>query len=302
MTITVDGCVHSARAGDPWCGAALRPRDRLAERRERCLRAAVSDVLVVSDGPSEGSVAAEDLLALAARADPARRRVLLDRVVVETLPVARALAHRYDGHGETLEDLVQVAALALVRAVHRYEPGRGRGLLPYAVPSITGELRRHLRDRAWGVRPPRRLQELRAALGAASAELVQRHGRSPTTAELAIAVGAAPAEVEEALAAAQALSLTSLDAALEGSDDGSSLRARLGQDDPRYEDVVERESVRGLLTSLTARDRRILELRYRRGWTQARIAVDVGVTQMQVSRLLTRMLAQVRAELVGEAA
>lgn len=241
------------------------------------------------DGP-------EALLDLASHADPARRRHLVDRVVVEHLPVARALAARFRDRGEPLDDLVQVACLALVKAAHHYEPGRGRGFLPYAVPSITGELRRHFRDRSWGVRPPRRLQELRAAAGAASAEITQSCGHRPTVEELAAALQEPADQVREALLASRDRRLTSLDAALEA-DATASLGTVLGVEDAGYDAVVDLLSVRTLLSSLSERDRRVLALRYHRGWTQARIAAEVGVTQVQVSRLLARMLSGVRAAL-----
>lgn len=246
----------------------------------------------------------EALLERAASAPPALRRRLVDRVVVDHLPVARALAARFRDRGEPLDDLVQVACLALVKAAQHYEPGRGRGFLPYAVPTITGELCRHFRDRSWGVRPPRRLQELRTAVGAAAAELTQACGRPPTAEELAAALGVAAAEVREALTASRDLRLTSLDAVLEdGSGDGAcALGDVLGVEEAGYDTVVDLLSAREALSALSARDRRVLVLRYHHGWTQARIAAEVGVSQVQVSRLLARMLSGVRAALEPEAA
>lgn len=251
--------------------------------------AAAARGLVDPDGP-------EALLERAAHATPAQRRHLVDRVVVDHLPVARAVAARFRDRGEPLDDLVQVACLALVKAAQHYEPGRGRGFLPYAVPSITGELRRHFRDRSWGVRPPRRLQELRTAAGAAAAAITQSHGRQPTVEELAAALQEPADQVREALVASRDLRLASLDAALEA-DATTSLGAVLGVEDAGYDTVVDLLSTRTLLSSLSERDRRVLVLRYHRGWTQARIAAEVGVTQVQVSRLLARMLSGVRAAL-----
>lgn len=245
----------------------------------------------------------EELLDQARRASTeAERHRLVDEVVVLNLPVARALAARFRDRGEQLDDLVQVASLALVKAAQHYEPGKGRGFLPYAVPTITGELRRHFRDRGWGVRPPRRLQELRLSLGAAAQELTHRAGHSPTVPELAEHLGVDQEEVIEALAAAQDYHLASLDAPMDGEADGVPLGATLGGEDERFDKVVDLVSVGPLLASLPERDRHILTLRFFRGWTQSQIAADIGVTQMQVSRLLSRTLARLRIQLEDQAA
>ncbi|MGQ7297284.1 SigB/SigF/SigG family RNA polymerase sigma factor [Quadrisphaera sp. KR29] len=241
--------------------------------------------------------ATEELLARASVADGAERARLLDEVVVLNLPVAKALAARFRDRGEQQDDLVQVASLALVKAAQGYQPGKGRGFLPYAVPTITGELRRHFRDRQWGVRPPRRLQELRLSLGAAAAELTQKIGRAPTVTQLSEHLGVDQEEVIEALAAAQDYHLASLDAPMDGEADGTPLGATLGEDDGAIDRVVDHVSVAPLLASLPERDRRILSLRFFRGWTQSQIAADIGVTQMQVSRLLARTLERLRAQL-----
>ena len=253
--------------------------------------------------PTSRERTTEELLERASAAtSEAERRRLVDEVVVLNLPVARALASRFRDRGEQLDDLVQVASLALVKAAQHYEPGRGRGFLPYAVPTITGELRRHFRDRGWGVRPPRRLQELRLSIGAAAQELTQSTGRSPTVAELSAELGVDQEEVIEALAAAQDYHLTSLDAPMDGEQDGVPLGATLGGEDDRFEKVVDLVSVRPLLASLSERDRHILTLRFFRGWTQSQIAADIGVTQMQVSRLLSRTLTRLRTQLEDQAA
>ena len=241
--------------------------------------------------------ATEDLLERASAASEPERSRLLDEVVVLNLPVAKALAARFRDRGEQLDDLVQVASLALVKAAQGYQPGKGRGFLPYAVPTITGELRRHFRDRQWGVRPPRRLQELRLSLGAAAAELTQRIGRSPTVAQLAEHLRVEQEEVIEALAAAQDYHLASLDAPMDGEADGTPLSATLGGDDGAIDRLVDHVSVAPLLASLPERDRRILSLRFFGGWTQSQIAADIGVTQMQVSRLLSRTLERLRVQL-----
>ena len=252
--------------------------------------------------PTAREQATEDLLERAWPAEEAERARLLDEVVVLNLPVARALAARFRDRGEQLDDLVQVASLALVKAAQGYQPGKGRGFLPYAVPTITGELRRHFRDRQWGVRPPRRLQELRLSLGAAAAELTQSIGHSPTVRQLAEHLRVDQEEVIEALAAAQDYHLASLDAPMDGEADGTPLGATLGEDDGAYDRLVDHVSVAPLLASLPERDRRILSLRFFQGWTQSQIAAEIGVTQMQVSRLLSRTLARLREQLDDAAA
>lgn len=243
----------------------------------------------------------DELVERAAAAPEPERRRLLDEVVLLNLPVARSIASRYRDRGEPLEDLVQVASLALVKAARGYEPGRGRGFLPYAVPTITGELRRHFRDRGWDVRPPRRVQELRLAVGNAVQELSQEIGRSPTVAELSERLDVDQEDVIETLAASQGYSATSLDAPVDG-EEGVSLGDTLGCEDDDLDRVVDCLAVEPLLASLPPRDRHILCLRFYRGWTQSQIAEDIGVTQMQVSRLLSRALARLRKAALEESA
>ncbi|MFZ5870894.1 MAG: SigB/SigF/SigG family RNA polymerase sigma factor [Actinomycetota bacterium] len=246
--------------------------------------------------------ATEDLLVRARdAADETERRRLLDEVVLLNLPVARGLASRYRDRGEAFDDLLQVASLALVKAAQGYEPGKGRGFLAYAVPTITGELRRHFRDRGWHIRPPRRLQELRLSIEAAAQELSQATGHAPTVAELAAHLDASQEEVLEALAAAQGYTAASLDAPADG-DEGLPLGETLGAEDAELERVVDCLAVEPLLARLSPRDRHILSLRFYRGWTQSQIAEDIGVTQMQVSRLLSKALARLRSEVLDDAA
>jgi RNA polymerase sigma-B factor len=254
-----------------------------------------------AEAPTHRDEVTDALLARAATCvDPVERARLLDEVVLLNLPVARGLAARYRDRGESMDDLVQVASLALVKATRGYEPDKGRGFLPYAVPTITGELRRHFRDRGWDVRPPRRVQELRLALSGAAAELSQELGRSPTVRELAAHLRVGEEDVIETLAAAQGYSATSLEAPADG-DEGLSLSETLGHEDSEFERVIDTMAVRPLLAALPARDRRILYLRFFRGWTQSQIAEDIGVTQMQVSRLLSRILATLRHEVMSDA-
>jgi RNA polymerase sigma-B factor len=274
MTATTTSTVLSVEAGQGADGGALAPRDRLTD---------------------------ELLEKAAGCGNPQERQRLLDEVVLLNLPVARGLAARYRDRGESMEDLVQVACLALVKAAKGYEPGKGRGFLPYAVPTITGELRRHFRDRGWDVRPPRRVQEMRLSIASAASDLSQQLGRAPTVPELAEQLEVGEEEVIETLAAAQGYSATSLDAPCDG-DEGLPLAETMGRDDENLEKVVDSLAVGPLLASLPPRDRHILCLRFYRGWTQSQIAEDIGVTQMQVSRLLSRALSRLRKSALDEAA
>jgi RNA polymerase sigma-B factor len=237
----------------------------------------------------------EQLLARAAEAQGAERDRLVDRATVSQLGLARSMALRYRDRGEPLEDLVQVANLALVMAVRRYRPEQGVPFAAFAVPTITGELRRHFRDRGWNVRPPRRLQELRARVQDTSHDLVQELGRAPTSEQLADRLGVDVGEVREAATAAEGYHSLSLDAPT-STGDSPQLVDWLGEDDEQYEHTVEALAVRPLLAGLDERTRHILALRYYRGCTQQQIADEIGVTQMQVSRLIAQALTRLRQD------
>ena len=242
-----------------------------------------------TDGPA---LSVEDDLALAWATDGDERKRLLDDVVISQLGLARSVALRYRDRGQPTDDLIQVANLALVLAVQRYRPGQGLSFAAFAVPTIAGEVRRYFRDRSWDVRPPRRIQELRAAVRAASAELAQTLRRDPTIGELATHLGIEREDVVETLTAMDGYRAASLDAPTSSSDTGTGTLADLmGGPDAALEQVVDMESVRPLIASLGERDRRILLMRFFDGCTQQEIADDIGVTQMQVSRLLSQVLA-----------
>jgi RNA polymerase sigma-B factor len=228
--------------------------------------------------------------------DDEGRRRLRDAVVLVNLPVATSVALRYRGRGEPVDDLVQVAHLGLVKAVDGFDPGRGSDFLAYAVPTIRGEVRRHFRDRGWDIRPPRRIQELRVRVEAAAETLSQRLDRSPRPSEIAEYLGTDVEDVAECLASAECYHVHSLDAPGDPVD-GIDLAGTLGAPDPDLEAIDDILSVRPLLAKLSPRDRRILALRFWRGWTQAQIAADVGVTQMQISRLLAQALRRLREQL-----
>ncbi len=224
-------------------------------------------------------------------AAPEDRPSVEDEVVRLNLRVATEIARRYRGRGIALEDLEQVASLGLLKAVRRFDPSRDTDFLGYAVPTIRGELRRHFRDAGWMVRPPRSIQELQARVTAAEPELHRALGRPPTSEEIAEKLEVGTDRVVEALAALGCFAPASLDAA--GSDEESAL-ARLGGDEPGYARVDARITLRSLVRDLTSRERRILELRFVRGCTQAEIGTEIGVTQTQVSRQLSSLVERLR--------
>lgn len=242
-----------------------------------------------------------DLLAESVGASLPRRREIQEEIVRVNMPLARMLARRYAGRGIAVDDLLQVAYLGLVKAVQGYDPERGRGFLGYAVPTIRGEIRRHFRDAGWTVRPPRRIQELQARLWAADAELTQVLHRSPTAAELAEELDVSVDDVVESLSADGCFAPSSLDAPAADSDTGS-LGERLGGMDEEFDRCEARLVLAEAVRALGERDRKIVELRFFEGMTQQQIGDEVGVTQMQISRLITRILAELRASITGAAA
>jgi RNA polymerase sigma-B factor len=220
---------------------------------------------------------------------------LRDQLVAAHLGLAEYLARRFANRGEPLDDLVQVASLGLLKAVGRYDPERGVEFSTYATHTIVGELKRHFRDRGWAIRAPRRMQELYLRLGKVVATLGQELGRSPTIAELAAEVEVSEEEVLEALEAGQAYRFASLDAPAPGDGEGESLATRLGQDDPGMLGAEQRATLSPLLDTLPEREQTILHLRFFEGLTQSEIATRLGISQMHVSRLLARSVAQLRA-------
>jgi RNA polymerase sigma-B factor len=219
-----------------------------------------------------------------------------DRALVELMPLVRSLASRYAGRGEPLEDLVQVGALGLIKAVDRFDVDRGVKFSSYAVPTIVGEIRRHFRDKAWAMHVPRRLKELSVRLSRLLDDLTTELGRSPTVAELAEAAGAEEEDVIDALDSAHAYSTRSLHAPLEeGGDD--SLAEKLGTTDAGYGEVEDGTLVAAGLDALDERERRIVELRFFEEMTQSQIAAELGISQMHVSRLLRRALVTMRGRI-----
>lgn len=223
--------------------------------------------------------------------DPALR----DQLVTAHLGLAEYLARRFTNRGEALDDLVQVASLALLKAVDRFDPSRGLEFSTYATPTIVGELKRHFRDKGWALRVPRRVQELHLQLGTIVNQLSQDLGRSPTIPQIAHEARVSEEEVVEALEAGQAYRFTSLDAPASGDDD-TTLGEHLGEADRSMGGAEDRAELSPLLASLSPRDQRILHMRFFEGLTQSEIAERVGISQMHVSRLLARSLSRLRAE------
>lgn len=227
------------------------------------------------------------------------RAELRNQLVRMHLPLVEHLARRFRNRGEPLDDLTQVATIGLIKSVDRFDPERGVEFSTYATPTVVGEIKRHFRDKGWAVRVPRRLQELRLALTSATAELSQQHGRSPTVHELAERLGISEEEVLEGLESANAYSTLSLDVP-DTDDESPAVADTLGAEDEALEGVEYRESLKPLLEDLPPREKRILLLRFFGNMTQSQIAQEVGISQMHVSRLLARTLAQLREKLLVE--
>jgi RNA polymerase sigma-B factor len=220
--------------------------------------------------------------------DPAE----LDRLVRRFQPLVRKLALRYVRAGEPLEDLEQVGALGLVKAIERFDPNRGFAFSSFAVPTILGEIKRSIRDTAWSAHVPRAMQERVALLRRAIDELARHQGGAPTPRQLAEQLGWDPEDVIEAMSAARALSATSLDAPVSGeaAEDVSPLVDLLGEEDDAYARVDDREAIESALPVLTDQQRAVLDLRFRAEMKQSDIAAELGCSQMQVSRVLRAAL------------
>jgi RNA polymerase sigma-B factor len=219
-----------------------------------------------------------------------------EQLVEDNLPLVRAMARRYAGRGEPLDDLVQVASIGLIKAIDRFDLERGVELHTYAVPTIVGEIKRHFRDRGWAVHVPRRLKELNLKLSSLIEELSSELGRSPTIQELAKASGAEEEEVVEALESGLAYSTDSLTAIGEEEADSDRLRS-LGRVEEGYVAAEDRQLLAQGLETLDHRERLIVKLRFVEGLTQSQIAHEVGISQMHVSRLIRRALEKMREEI-----
>ena len=223
-------------------------------------------------------------------------RAARDALIERFLPLARSIARRYETSGEPLEDLVQVASLGLVKAIDRYDPSRGCAFSSYAVPTISGELKRYFRDRTWAIRPPRSLQELTLRVEASARELTARCDRAPTVAELATALGCSDEKILQALQARRGRDALSLSASPGAGDDQAvALQDQLGSNEPGYARAEARVELEGLLRLVPPRTRLVLRLRFERDLTQAEIGALLGVSQMQVSRIVRAAIEQLNA-------
>jgi RNA polymerase sigma-B factor len=247
--------------------------------------------------PRDRSALSAQLLRKAAQeSDPVERQRLQDEVVVLHMGLARAVAARYRGRGIADDDLTQAAAMALLKAARRFDASRGVEFLSYAVVTMKGEVKRQFRDYGWMVRPPRPLQKLQADVSRADDELTHKLGRSPKVAEVATHLGVAEEEVVEALSADGCFTPTSLDIPV-GADGSGVLGDLIPCDDSALNEAEARVMLAPAVRALPERDREVLYLRFFRQQTQAQIAEEIGVTQMQVSRILSRVLTDLRGQL-----
>ncbi|MEA5363511.1 SigB/SigF/SigG family RNA polymerase sigma factor [Amycolatopsis sp., V23-08] len=237
-----------------------------------------------------------DELAALPDAHPDRGR-LRERLILEHLSLAEHIASRFSGRGQSRDDLVQVARIGLVKAVDRFEPAQGSDFLSFAVPTVMGEVRRFFRDTGWAMRVPRGLKELSAQLGQGTTQLAQTLGRAPTPSELAAHLGIDVETVREGLLAANCYETSSLDRPAGAGESAMTLADSVGEVDARIELVEDHETLAPLLRRLPERERAIVMMRFFDGMSQSQIASRVGVSQMQVSRLLTKILREFRDQL-----
>lgn len=237
---------------------------------------------------------------LAASQSDRERSRLRDQLITGHLDLAAHIARRFAGRGEPYEDLLQVARFGLVKAVDRFDPGFGTDFLSFAVPTVMGEIRKYFRDASWSVHMPRRLKERYLTIGSATSELTQTLGRPPTPTEIAGHLGIPGEEVREGLQAAHAYKASSLDQPARSGDGDLWFTDTVGADDPEFANIDHRESLHPLIAELPARERTILLLRFFGNMTQSQIADRVGISQMHVSRLLSRTLQHLRSALLEE--
>jgi RNA polymerase sigma-B factor len=222
-------------------------------------------------------------------------------VMERFLPLARQLARRYARPNESIDDLFQVASIGLLKAVERFDPQRGYAFSTFAVPTIVGELKRYFRDAGWAVHVPRPIQDRIVQINRAMGELSRSFGRSPTTSEVAAAIGASVEEVVEAMEAAQAFESVSLETPRGGEEgEGGSYAETVGEPDEGYELVEYTATIEPTMAAMPPRDRLILRLRFEEDLTQSEIADRLGISQMHVSRIIRRALTRLRT--VAEAA
>jgi RNA polymerase sigma-B factor len=268
-------------------GTQRAPLDDLLDERE----------LIASVTPQNRTAVSARLLERAAEeSDPVERKRLQDEVVVLHMGLARAIAVRYRGRGIAEDDLTQAAAMALLKAARNFDASRGVEFLSYAVVTMKGEVKRQFRDYGWMVRPPRPIQKLQADVSRADSELTHQLGRSPKVTEVAAYLGVAEDDVLEALSADGCFTPTSLDTPV-GSEGSGVLGELIPGDDSAMSEAEARVMLTPAVRSLPEREREVLYLRFFKQQTQAQIAEEIGVTQMQVSRILSRVLVKLRGQL-----
>jgi RNA polymerase sigma-B factor len=221
-----------------------------------------------------------------------------EQLVQRHLPLVRSLARRYAGRGESLEDIEQVGAIGLLKAIDRYDLEREVSLTTYATPNVVGEIKRHFRDKGWAIRVPRGLQELNAKMAGTIERLTVKLERSPTIAEIAVELETTPEQVLEAMEAGSAYSTVSLSSGPGGGDDDDfDPMESIGAEDAEYERTEQRASLEPALEALPEREREILRMRFEDGLTQTQIADRIGISQMHVSRLIRKSLSRMRDHL-----
>jgi RNA polymerase sigma-B factor len=219
-----------------------------------------------------------------------------EQLIERHLPLVRSLARRYAGRGEALEDIEQVGAIGLIKAIDRFELAREVSLATYATPNVVGEIKRHFRDKGWAVRVPRALQELNASMSGAIERLTVRLSRSPSIAEIANELETDPEQVIEAMEVGSAYSTASLSTGPSGDEELDPMET-IGSEDEGFERSEHRAALAPALQRLPAREREILRMRFEEGLPQTQIAQRVGLSQMHVSRLIRKSLAQMREQL-----
>ncbi|RMI31477.1 SigB/SigF/SigG family RNA polymerase sigma factor [Nocardia stercoris] len=247
----------------------------------------------------------EPHLAALAAMDPDHpgREVLRKNIIAQCVPLADHIARRYSGRGEWDDDLMQVARIGVIHAVDRFDPTRGSSFVAFAVPTVMGEVRRHFRDKTWAVRVPRRTKEIQLMIGDTVERLAQRNGRMPKSREIAAELTLPVEEVVQALVAANGYQTTPM-STLPGTDSeentATALAERVGVEEPRYEQVEQFLAVQPLVQQLPERERRVLGMRFFEYRTQTQIAQELGISQMQVSRILSRTLDRLREQVYAE--
>jgi len=231
--------------------------------------------------------------------DPARE-ALRAELVTGFLPVAQHIARRFANRGEPLDDLVQVATVGLINAVDRFAPDRGSDFFSFAVPTISGEVRRHFRDLGWSMRVPRRLKDMHVSINGVVSELAQNLGRAPKPSEIAERLDVPVAEVLEGLAASEVYRSSSLDEMLSSEKGSATVGELVGEADAELDRIDSRQALRPVLAELAPRERTIVMLRFFGNLTQTQIAEEVGISQMHVSRLLAQTLERLRTRLDPE--